>query len=758
MAYFPHNEEDEFDNPRKNRFEDNYPVSRSRNYSPEDKDRITQRIIRYFEDPKEAKALAEIKRISMKAKKSSNNLRMDLGDFKVTDDLKNNTELNKVMFKQEGDKIELEQPNVTEPFTRRKFKFSTQRYVPKSKNMTLIDEIREKENKSKNLKNKVKYEKKEEKKEYKPKREIKKIRFSVDNNKDNSVQDKNNNNNNSINYNSHTSNLKKPTNSHASNLKKMRKLNTDNVFRTRYNERKPDYRLRNDETKRIEIIEGSFSSLPDEYKTKNNATVENIHNKEKIIINEYLTKDRDRAKNFKTEYLWDKSIKRLVEKRTYLDKDEIADNNDNKYNNNSVTYRNRYKFNDENDTKDKRDIEPKNDKKEEKRKINLKYNISKDKNNKEYDNIIEDRKRFGRNTIPLEKDNKSNTIDKNNNRDDEEISNKTKEVNKNNRFYRRYKYHIIEDKAEEKPLKEEKVIDKKKVNEKEDTPEKVKQEEVSKPYRKVYQKREKFLTIDPETNINIDDNENNIPEASPGKEKEKEKEKEIENDNKFSRRPYVKPRDTRPKAFYTKKIILEEVIPRKKEVIPEKKKYEKKEKIPDLPIELEEDKVFEKKEAKVPKIKPYTKYNNNIRLKIRSDNLDNKEDKEKIKNTPYNNYMKNKRKINEKKAFRNAKTKSELIDDLAKIENYNINTYLKNDLLEIYDNINEEFNDFKKDIFYTNINSFEVNMGDFDKKNMPYTKKTRPADDLYKGRVTTDDMYKKYSQKAKKYEKKKLFE
>ena len=756
MAYFPHNEEDEFDNPRKNRFEDNYPVSRSRNYSPEDKDRITQRIIRYFEDPKEAKALAEIKRISMKAKKSSNNLRMDLGDFKVTDDLKNNTELNKVMFKQEGDNIELEQPNVTEPFTRRKFKFSTQRYVPKSKNMTLIDEIREKENKSKNLKNKVKYEKKEEKKEYKPKREIKKIRFSVDNNKDNSVQDKNNNNNNSINYNSHTSNLKKPTNSHASNLKKMRKLNTDNVFRTRYNERKPDYRLRNDETKRIEIIEGSFSSLPDEYKTKNNATVENIHNKEKIIINEYLTKDRDRAKNFKTEYLWDKSIKRLVEKRTYLDKDDIADNNDNKYNNNSVTYRNRYKFNDENDTKDKRDIEPKNDKKEEKRKINLKYNISKDKNNKEYDNIIEDRKRFGRNTIPLEKDNKSSTIDKNNNRDDEEISNKTKEVNKNNRFYRRYKYHIIEDKAEEKPLKEEKVIDKKKVIEKEDTPEKVKQEEVSKPYRKVYQKREKFLTIDPETNINIDDNENNIPEASPGKEKEKEK--EIENDNKFSRRPYVKPRDTRPQAFYTKKIILEEVIPRKKEVIPEKKKYEKKEKIPDLPIELEEDKVFEKKPAKVPKIKPYSKYNNNIRLKVRSDNFDDTEDKEKMKNTPYSNYMKNKRKVDDKKIYRNAKTTSELIDDLEKIENYNINTYLKNDLLEIYGNINEEFNDFKKDIFYTNINSFEVKMGDFDKKKIPYTKKTKQADDLHKGRVTIDDMYKKYSQNAKKYEKKKLFE
>ena len=161
MAYFPHNDEDEIDNPRKNRFEDNNPVSRSRNYSPEDKDRITQRIIRYFEDPKEAKALAEIKKISMKAKKSSKNLRMDLGDFNVTDDLKNNTELNRKMFKQEGENIDLEQPNVTDPFPRRKFKFSTQRYVPKRRNMTLIDEIKEKENKSKNLKDKGKYQKRE---------------------------------------------------------------------------------------------------------------------------------------------------------------------------------------------------------------------------------------------------------------------------------------------------------------------------------------------------------------------------------------------------------------------------------------------------------------------------------------------------------------------------------------------------------------------------------------------------------------------
>jgi hypothetical protein len=74
----------------------------------------------------------------------------------------------------------------------------------------------------------------------------------------------------------------------------MKKLNTDNILLNKYNERKPDYRLKSDRPTKIEIIEGSFNTIPDEYKYKNNATVENIHNKEKIIINEYRTKDKDK--------------------------------------------------------------------------------------------------------------------------------------------------------------------------------------------------------------------------------------------------------------------------------------------------------------------------------------------------------------------------------------------------------------------------------------------------------------------------------
>ena len=74
-------------------------------------------------------------------------------------------------------------------------------------------------------------------------------------------------------------------------------------------------------------------------------------------------------------------------------------------------------------------------------------------------------------------------------------------------------------------------------------------------------------------------------------------------------------------------------------------------------------------------------------------------------------------------------------------------------MLQIYDSINEEFSDFKNDIFYTNINNFEVKMGEFDKKKIPYVKRTMKAEDLCKGRVTTDDMYKKYSKNAKTFRK-----
>ena len=762
MAYFPHNQEDEFENPRLNRFEDNYPVSKSRNYSPDNKDKITQRIIRYFEDPKEAKALAEIKKLSNKAKKSSKNVRSNFGDFIGTDDLKNNTELNRVMFKNEGNDYELEQPNVRDPFPRRKFKFSTQRYAPKNKNMTLIDEIRNKQNENNNDEDNTHYKHKNNRI----------IRFSVDIGYDNDNKEANNINKN---YNSSTS---KPESHHASNFRKYKKLKSENITMPRFGEKKPDTKLINDDQKKIEIMEGAFDNIPDEYKAKNHATVENLHNKEQIVINEYHTKNKNAPKNYKTEYVWDKSINRLVEKRIYLDKNEINNDNNNndknegrKYNNNSVNYRNRYKrFDDEDDNRNKKDYKPENeekDEKEEKRKINLKYNIGKEYKDKdtnknkdeEEDNKIGERKRFGNSSAILNKEMKNKSEKEEKERENDPNPNQNND-NKGNRFYRRYRNYKTENKEEEKPKEVEIVIEKKTIVESFDktineTPQKEKEKESpnTSPNRRIYKKRINNLVI----NKNKNENENNDKKPT-------EPSPKVE--HKYSKRPYYKPIETLSKTIYTKKIISEETIPKKEGVFPEKK-YEKKiNKYEEIkPFEFEEkvepEKKFEKKEGKVSRINPYTKYKKkNIKIKALQDEVDDEIEDKKPKvynNTAYSNYIKNKGSRNDK--HKAARTTSELIEDLEKIENYNVNTYLKNDdLLEIYDNINDQFNDFKNNIFYTNINSFEVNVGEFDKYKIPFLKKKKNAEDLCKGRVTSEDIYRKYSQNAKKYEKKKLFE
>jgi len=764
MAYFPHNQEDEFENPRLNRFEDNYPVSKSRNYSPDNKDKITQRIIRYFEDPKEAKALAEIKKLSNKAKKSSKNVRSNFGDFIGTDDLKNNTELNRVMFKNEGNDYELEQPNVRDPFTRRKFKFSTQRYAPKNKNMTLIDEIRNKQNENNNDEDNTHYKHKNNRI----------IRFSIDNGYDNNNDNKEANNINK-NYNNNTS---KPESHHASNFRKYKKLKSENITRPRFGEKKPDTKSINDGQKKIEIMEGAFDNIPDEYKAKNHATVENLHNKEQIVINEYHTKNKNAPKNYKTEYVWDKSINRLVEKRIYLDKNEINNDNNNnnnndknegrKYNNNSVNYRNRYKrFDDEDDNRNKKDYKPENeekDEKEEKRKINLKYNIGKEYKDKDTnknkdedeDNKIGERKRFDNSSAILNKEMKNKIEKEEKERDSDQNQNN---VNKGNRFYRRYRNYKTENKEEEKPKEVEIVIEKKTIVESFDktineTPQKEKEKESpnTSPNRRIYKKRINNLVI----NKNKNENENNDKKPT-------EPSPKVE--HKYSKRPYYKPIEDLSKTIYTKKIISEETIPKKEGVFPEKK-YEKKiNKYEEIkPFEFEEkvepEKKFEKKEGKVSRINPYTKYTKkNIKIKALQDEVDDEIEDKKPKvynNISYSNYIKNKGSRNDK--HKAARTTSELIEDLEKIENYNVNTYLKNDdLLEIYDNINDQFNDFKNNIFYTNINSFEVNVGEFDKYKIPFLKKKKNAEDLCKGRVTSEDIYRKYSQNAKKYEKK-LFE
>ena len=130
--------------------------------------------------------------------------------------------------------------------------------------------------------------------------------------------------------------------------------------------------------------------------------------------------------------------------------------------------------------------------------------------------------------------------------------------------------------------------------------------------------------------------------------------------------------------------------------------------------------------------------------------------KTKPKNNLYNNYINNKKnnaRINYGKKNK-TNNESDLIEDLEKIEQYSIHTYLKNDLLDIYNTIAEEYGDFKSDIFNTNINHVDDKIGQMDDiKNKDENNNNRKkikhnVNDLTRGKITTEDIYKKYTKRA----------
>ena len=223
-----------------------------------------------------------------------------------------------------------------------------------------------------------------------------------------------------------------------------------------------------------------------------------------------------------------------------------------------------------------------------------------------------------------------------------------------------------------------------------------------------------------------------------------------------------------PKNIYTRKIITEDkkLIRENTEGNVERKygryilkglnspKDKDKDKDKEIVKETKTEIVIEvEKEKEIPKYEPYGKRGNkNIRLinKTHKDFEDDKfEKKTTSNNTIYSNYIRNKKPI-EKNNLK-AKTESELIDDLEKIEKDNVKTFLRKDLLDIYDSVNGEIDNFKKDVFYNNINSFEGKMGEFDKGKMPYSYKRRKVGDLNKGRDKSEDAYKKFVVQTKKY-------
>ena len=224
------------------------------------KDMITQRIVQYFENPKESSALAEIKRISERAKNHSSKNIIQINSS-------NNCDGNN---------------NINNPFKRRKFQFPTQTYKPKNKNTSLIKELNEYQESKK--KGKINTDdsllcfdsESEDDKE-------KIINFNLDKNMPKKERTK---------YSSKT--MKIPTSSVEKNLQK---------------------------PSEIRRISFRYDTITEDYKERNHLIVEKINNKEKVIKKEYQTKNNgeNNLNNYRTEYFWDNNIRRLIEKRIYFD-------------------------------------------------------------------------------------------------------------------------------------------------------------------------------------------------------------------------------------------------------------------------------------------------------------------------------------------------------------------------------------------------------------------------------------------------------
>ena len=720
--------------------------------------KISKKIIRYLDDPEHSEAIAKVRLLSKNAK---NNSKAHFNESNINK-LEGNAEKKKLLFKDmdEENNIPAQNPE-KKAFIRRTFQFPTQSYIPKNKNISLFDEIKSKMNKNKiieskdsdefNLDNLNIYESIIEKKESIDEGEQKEKKASIDKGEPKekkvsidkgeqkeekiSHEDKKNKNidnkkelsKDKLNENYNTLDVNKSNRVRHSNLRQYRKLNNDNTKDKKENINKSELKEENKEKINLE-----------EEKSKNKE-------KEKEIIND--NKDKGAYHGYRRRFYRYRNINNKLQ-----DNKETSDNK----NYNTINYKdnNDYKKNILGDENSKsKTIEPIPEEKEKRPKINLKSkSINKvekiekvEKKEKEENPSLLLKNRFSYNQVisknekPEKQDNNNKTnVEKERNKT---IENKPKELNRSFRYGRRFFRTSTDNKLNEKKPKEEIIIEKKtvikveeenndkikdknkeKVKEnkmKETKKEETKKEESKKPNYMFYRRRRFFLR-------------NN---ESKEKEKEKEKERYLTETNE---EPKIKIKEQKmekekPKIIYSKKIKVEEKRPSKEVFGKSKDEKEYIKQVQDKPA------------VNNPYSSRYKKQN--IRINTIPSNLNNlNDDEDNIKNNPFNKYVNNSR---NKKFYKPIKTDSELIDDFEKIEDYNKNTYLKDELLNIYNNITEEYSDFKHNVFYTNINSFEVNVGEFDKGKIPSYQKSIKADDLCKGRVTTDDILKKYSMRAK---------
>ena len=739
---------------------------------------ITTRIVRYFEDPKESKALAEIKRISNLAKnKSSKNLiYIDQNSDKYDSNTQKNTSLNQY--------ISIEN-NENNNFQRRKHAFATQKYE-----QSISKEIKRKAN----LKN------------------WNEVLNNNDEGDDNNVEKKNKNKNVKKNVKFTLNNKKKEENANDNQIK-------DNTYKPiiakETNLHKNKTRKGSSDNKEI-ITQRIVRYLDDPKNSKALAEVKRISNQAKknktsknlIYINpDDLSFQKEEIKEnqekpFKSSY---KRRKFQFATTVYQPRknnmtliDELNEYKNIKIKKNEDEYSNKLGSEDDESEDSIFDLD-KNNKNKETKENNTNIIENKDNADKGRQMIMEkygnnvpkrDRNKYSSNTFNVneshsynnrkkEKDfnlKMPNNVDiteeykKNNNLIVENVNNKEKIIkneyhNKNpeKKRMKTYKTEYFWDKminrlVERRIYEDEKEPSNKpnnkynnntfnpfnkykngfdtKENENNITKEKIELNEVKQPNKKeenniIYSRKNKYMPHLYTTNTLKINNKYVL-----------NNDKENDDNNEIEKPSY---------RIYQKRQI-------KKDDEKEKNILKK---IPTHNSNIHSGKIKIKKneEIKFKKIdQPYSHDINNTKdKKIRFNMLLErknifKEDEELFNkndnnNNIYSKYMKTKKTT----ITYNRANDSELIEDLQKIERYSINTYLKNDLLEIYDNINDEFKDFKKGVFNTNLNDFETKMGDFDKNKNENIKRKNKFDvnDLCKGKpVTIDDIFRKYEKRA----------
>ena len=653
MSYYSRKNRGRFAN-RMPKYERDLEDKKNNSYATKliDEDRGIKRVVQYVDDPGNSSALAKVRQMSERSKSRKNSPRN-------SDEELENTEKNRLLFKEQ--KFEEEEPVRQKGhfFSRKKVHFG------EKNNNNTIDNIK-----------------------------IKKITDIDD--------DKDKNNTMEPLEQVHTFNEYKPKKNRLYQRHEDTNKNVISSYREKKN-RWNDYKYnksRNEDTNDsiINNNKAKFNTIDNDYDLKDAQVVESHHNKDKIVVNEYRTHSQDKRnlKNYKIEYVWDKNINRLVEKRIYLDEDPNKKDNKNDENEDEYKYTkpkeynskygnkfNRYedknkepkyedKFNDEPKEDENKKYNSKNNRNyqefkkpikksdyEDKTKENenererykpyrRKYNQNKSVENRDKEKpkekaepnekdskIVDIRKRFGNCKVIFKKINKDKNKD-----------NKPNDLNKSNdntRFYKKGKLFPINNEKTKEEQKEEKpnYQIKNKVNN-------------NKPMNKVYKKRQFILDKD-------DDFKSKIPKTS------------ARDGKKYSKRPQNSLLDDpNTKVVYTKKII-DEKNPDKKEV---------KEILIEQNYNDDND--------------PNNFTKKNIRIQITTEKLDDEGD-DKIKNTAYQRYTKGK-------------------------DNLDDDKFRKKDLIQSVDDINEIIynnNDFRN---FTNVNKYEIKPGEFD-QDKPYYKK-----------------------------------